>query len=79
MEPARSPKPAVSLPLTPSLLGHGSGLRPKNLPASEIEVSSVSYEQICVALFFFKQCLAFFITLCHPELDSGSHFFQKGF
>ena len=49
MEPAQSPKPAVSLPLNPSLLGHGSGLCPKNLPASEIEVSSVSYEQIRVA------------------------------
>ena len=71
-EPAQSPKPAVSLPLNPSLLGHGSGLRPKNLPASEIEVSSVSYEQIRVALFFF-------ITLCHPELDSGSHFIFKKF
>ena len=71
-EPARSPKPAVSLPLTPSLLGHGSGLCPKNLPTSEIEVSSVSCEQIRVALFFF-------ITLCHPELDSGSHFIFKKF
>ena len=51
-EPAQSPKPAVSLPLNPALLGHGSGLCPKNLPTSK--VSSVSYEQICVALFFFK-------------------------
>ena len=53
-EPARSPKPAVSLPLNPSLLGHGLRRCLKNLPASEIEVSSVSYEQIRVALFFFK-------------------------
>ena len=30
MEPARSPKPAVSLPLNPSFLEHGSGLCPKN-------------------------------------------------
>ena len=43
-EPAQSPKPAVSFPLNPFLLGHGSGLRPKNLPPSE--VSSVSCEQI---------------------------------
>ena len=57
-EPAQSPKPAVSLPLNPSLLGHGSGLRPKNLPASE--VSSVSYEQIRVALFFFQTMFDFF-------------------
>ena len=53
-EPARSPKPAVSLPLNPSLLGHGSGLCPKNLPTSEIEVSSVSCEQIREACFFSK-------------------------
>ena len=58
--------------LDPFLLGHGSGLCPKNLPPSEIEVSSVSCEQIRVALFFF-------ITLCHPERVSGSHFiFSKG-
>ena len=60
-EPAQSPKPAVSLPLNPSLLGHGSGLCPKNLPTSEIEVSSVSYEQIRVALFFFKIIFDFFL------------------
>ena len=53
-EPARSPKPAVSLPLNPSLLGHGLRRCLKNLPTSEIEVSSVSCEQIRVALFFFK-------------------------
>ena len=34
-EPARSPKPAVSLPLNPSLIGHGLGLCPKNLHASK--------------------------------------------
>ena len=73
-EPARSPKPAVSLPLTPSLLGHGSGLRPKNLPASEIEVSSVSYEQICVALFFFKKDFdSFFLSLLY------FYFFHKNY
>ena len=60
-EPAQSPKPAVSLPLNPSLLGHGSGLRPKNLPTSK--VSSVSCEQIRVELFFFKIFFGFsFIT-----------------
>ena len=52
-EPARSPKPAVSLPLNPSLLGHGSGLRPKNLPPSE--VSSVSYEQIRVGIIVWRK------------------------
>ena len=46
-ETARSPKPAVSLPLNPSLFGHGLRLCPKNPIISE--VSSVSYEQICVA------------------------------
>ena len=82
------PKPAVSLPLNPSLIGHGLGLCPKNPLISE--VSSVSYEQIRV--FFFKRCLIFFITLCHPERCassyalasknvSGSHFyfFKRGF
>ena len=59
-EPARSPKPAVSFPLNPFLLGHGSGLRPKNLPPSE--VSSVSYEQIRVALFFFQNSFWFFLS-----------------
>ena len=52
-EPAQSPKPAVSLPLNPSLLGHGSGLRPKNLPTSE--VSSVSYEQIRVGIIVWRK------------------------
>ena len=41
MEPAQSPKTAVSLPLNPSFLGHGSGLCPKNLLSSK--VISVSY------------------------------------
>ena len=50
-EPARSPKPAVSFPLNPFLFGHGLGLCPKNLLA--LEVSSVSYEQIRVAIFFY--------------------------
>ena len=36
---------------TPSLLGHGLGRCPKNLATSEIEVSSVSYEQIRVEIF----------------------------
>ena len=60
-EPARSPKPAVSLPLNPSLLGHGLRRCLKNLPTSE--VSSVSYEQICVALFFFKIVFDFFLFI----------------
>ena len=34
-ETARSPKPSVSLPLNPSLFGHGLGLCPKNLHASK--------------------------------------------
>ena len=83
-EPAQSPKPAVSFPLNPFLLGHGLGFYPKNPPTSEKKVSSVSYEQIRVAIFF--------ITTCHPERCassyalasknvSGSHFifFQKVF
>ena len=50
-EPAQSPKPAVSFPLNPFLLGHGLRCYPKNPPTSEkkLEVSSVSYEQIRVA------------------------------
>ena len=60
-EPAQSPKPAVSLPLNPSLLGHGSGLRPKNLPTSE--VSSVSYKQIRVEIFFLNN-VWFFLSHC---------------
>ena len=54
-EPARSPKPAVSFPLNPFLFGHGLGHRPKNPPASEIEVSSVSCEQICVGIFVWRK------------------------
>ena len=50
-EPAQSPKPAVSFPLNPFLLGHGLGHRPKNLATSKIEVSSVSCEQIRVEIF----------------------------
>ena len=49
MEPAQSPKPAVSLPLNPSFLGHGSGLCPKNLLSSK--VISVNYEQFRVGFF----------------------------
>ena len=77
-EPARSPKPAVSLPLNPSLLGHGLRRCLKNLPTSK--VSSVSYEQIRVALFFFQTMFDFFYHTRHPEIDSGSHFiFSKIF
>ena len=54
-EPAQSPKPAVSLPLNPSLLVHGLRRCLKNLPASEIEVSSVSCEQICVGIFVWRK------------------------
>jgi hypothetical protein len=39
-ETAQSPKPAVSLPLNPSLFGHGLGRCPKNLIASEVNTSS---------------------------------------
>ena len=81
-ETARSPKPAVSLPLNPSFFGHGLGRRPKNPLISE--VSSVSCEQICV---FFSNDVWFF-SPCHPERcassyalasknDSGSHFFLQ--
>ena len=35
MEPAQSPKPAVSFPLNPFLFGHGLGCYPKNPPTSE--------------------------------------------
>ena len=54
-ETARSPKPAVSLPLNPSFFGHGLGRRPKNPLISE--VSSVSCEQIWV---FFQTMFDFF-------------------
>ena len=56
-ETARSPKPAVSLPLNPSLFGHGLGLCPKNPLISE--VSSVSYEQICVAFLLIQRLQIF--------------------
>ena len=54
-ETARSPKPAVSLPLNPSFFGHGLGRCPKNLLTSEIEVRSVSYEQIRVAFLLIQR------------------------
>ena len=75
-ETARSPKPAVSLPLNPSLFGHGLGLCPKNPHASKWAALAAN-KSVC----FFKRCLIFFITLCHPELVSGSHFyfFKRGF
>ena len=44
----------------PSLFGHGLGLCPKNPLISE--VSSVSYEQICV--FFFQTMFDFFLSHC---------------
>ena len=63
-EPAQSPKPAVSFPLNPFLLGHGLGCYPKNPLA--LEVSSVSYEQIRVAFIFSKWFLIhfFLFLLC---------------
>ena len=68
-EPARSPKPAVSFPLNPFLIGHGLGVYPKNPPTSK--VSSVSYEQICVAIFFYhimsSWTLRFFVRTCFEE------------
>ena len=54
-ETARSPKPAVSLPLNPTLLGHGLGLCPKNLHASKW-VALAANKSVC----FFKRCLIFF-------------------
>ena len=58
MEPAQSPKPAVSLPLNPSFLGHGSGLCPKNLLSSK--VISVNYEQFRVFFLHLKFFFIFF-------------------
>ena len=49
---SQSPKPDSSLSYNLPLLGHGLGRCPKNLLA--LEVSSVSYEQIRVAIFFSK-------------------------
>ena len=69
-EPAQSPKPAVSFPLNPFLLGHGLGCYPKNPTTSEIEVSSVSYEQICVAIFFFQKVFDSFLLSHHVILNS---------
>ena len=58
-ETARSPKPAVSFPLTTFLFGHGLGRCPKNLATLEV-----------VALATNKsEWRYFFITSCHPELD----------
>ena len=74
-KPARSPKPAVSFPLNPFLFGHGLGLCPKNLPASEIEVSSVSCEQIRVALFFFKIVFDFFYHTTSSRTRFGISFY----
>ena len=68
-EPAQSPKPAVSFPLNPFLLGHGLGCYPKNPLTSEIEVRSVSYEQICVAIFFFQKVFDSFLLSHHVILN----------
>ena len=71
-EPARSPKPAVSFPLNPFLLGHGLRRCLKNLPTSEkkLEVRSVSYEQIRVAIFFFQKVFDSFLLSHHVILNS---------
>ena len=80
-EPAQSPKPAVSFPLNPFLLGHGLGHRPKNPPASK--VSSVSYEQIRVVIFFNttyrsvynkdkKKLRSFYILICN-SIQKGTN------
>ena len=75
-EPARSPKPAVSFPLNPFLLGHGLGHRPKNPPTSK--VSSVSCEQIRVALFFFSNNVWSFLSHCViPNSFRDLIFFSK--
>ena len=47
--------------LNPFLLGHGLRRCLKNLPTSEIEVSSVSCEQICVD-YFFSNNVWFFLS-----------------
>ena len=74
-ETAQSPKPAVSLPLNPSLFGHGLGRCPKNLTSSEM---NSHYNKILVIL---TQYLSSWQNMRHPELDSGSHsfFFQTLF
>ena len=81
-ETARSPKPAVSLPLNPSLVGHGLRRCLKNLADSEV---NSHYNKILVILnliqdltfIFSKMLFDFFTTPRHPELVSGSHFFSK--
>ena len=74
---SQSPKPDSSPSYNLPLLGHGLGCYPKNPLTSEIEVSSVSYEQIRVVIFLkcFDSFFSFFNTPCHPEFDSGSHFY----
>ena len=71
--------PQFPSPLTPFLLGHGLRRCLKNLPASE--VSSVSYEQIRVALFFFQN--SFWSFLSHHVIPNSFRdlilFFQKRF
>ena len=80
-EPARSPKPAVSFPLNPFHLGHGFGFYPKNPPTSGKKVSSVSYEQIRVAIFFYHTMsswtLRFFVRTCFEEWFRISFYFKK--
>ena len=68
-ETARSPKPAVSLPLNPSLFGHGLRRCLKNLADSEV---NSHYNKIFVIL---TQYLSSWLNIRHPELDSGSHSF----
>ena len=70
--------PQFPSPLTPFLLGHGLRRCLKNLPASE--VSSVSNEQIRVALFFFQN--SFWSFLSHHVIPNSIRdliFFQKVF
>ena len=56
-KPAQSPKPAVSFPLNPFLLGHGLGFYPKNPPTSKWVAlatnKSVWQKQIRMTLYLF--------------------------
>ena len=59
-ETARSPKPAVSLPLTPSLFGHGLRRCLKNLADSEV---NSHYNKILVILNLIQDLTHFFSNI----------------
>ena len=75
MEPAQSPKPAVSLPLNLTILGHGSVLCPKNLLSSK--VISVNYEQFRVGFFLHLKIFFIFFKMNIFLIPSSFPFFIK--